>query len=266
MTIAIAWVAHQADGLRHLYFASDSRSRGGYVFDGCPKIMTLPRSDSAICFAGELDWSYPLMMQISNAIAAHGPSRHRNLDIVRLKDHLLRIASDLVNSATQSIEEFNAESAAFIFGGYSWHRADFMIWTFTYNKNKRKFTARPSSNFHHRLEQIAFIGDWASPYRRQLFHSLRNAPEESKKVEHEPLIELSTLLRTCGSNDTIGGAPQVIRIGAHMNTRTFIVPWGHPEYLTLYGRKLFEYENCDFWSINPNTGLISPPTTDWTIR
>lgn len=32
MTIAIAWVARQADGLRHLYFASDSRTRGGYVF------------------------------------------------------------------------------------------------------------------------------------------------------------------------------------------------------------------------------------------
>lgn len=99
MTIAMAWVGKQKDGLRHLYFASDSRTRGGGgVFNSCPKVLTLPRSDCAICFAGNLDWSYLLMAQLSNAIAAHKPSRNRKLDIAHLKDHLLRVATDLVNS------------------------------------------------------------------------------------------------------------------------------------------------------------------------
>ena len=42
MTIAMAWVARQPDGLKHLYFASDSRTRGGYIFDACPKIGVPP--------------------------------------------------------------------------------------------------------------------------------------------------------------------------------------------------------------------------------
>lgn len=255
MTIAIAWVAKQADGLRHLYFASDSRIRGGYVFDACPKVLTLPRSDSAICFAGDLGWSFPLMSQIRNAIAAHGPSRKRNLDIAHLKDHLLRIATDLVNSAPEPDVDFATSSAKFIFGGYSWRKADFLLWTLSYDTSQKMFVARPSVNVHPRLKQAAFIGDWATRYRGKLIQQLNT--EGDRDAEHEPLIELAKLVKDRGPDETIGGAPQVIRIGAHMNTRTFCVPWaGHS---TLFGRRLFPYENCDYWSIDPNTGLISPP-------
>jgi len=241
MTIAIAWVARQPDGLRHLYFASDSRTRGGYVFDACPKILTLPRSDSAICFAGELDWSYPLMIQLSNAIAAHQPSRKRKLDIAHLKDHLLRIATDLVNSTTESMVDFNTASATFIFGGYSWRRCDFMLWILTYNRKRKVFSARPCCNFHKRLNQAAFIGDWAAKFRSRLIQSLDADQDNKRAVENEPLIQLSALLKGQGQTDSIGGPPQVVRIGSHMNTRIFCVPWGDKRSLTLFGRKLFEY-------------------------
>lgn len=259
MTIAIAWVARQPDGLRHLYFASDSRTRGGYVFDACPKILTLPRSDSALCFAGELDWSYPLMVQLSNAIAAHQPSRARTLDISHLKNHLVRIATDLVNSTTESMSVFDAASATFIFGGYSWRSADFLLWTLTYDKTRRVFAARPSTNFHSRLKQAAFIGDWATRYRSRLVQVLNVREDNQRDVEHEPLFQLSTILKEADKNDSVGGPPQVVRVGAHMNTRVFCVPWGEPKTMTLFGRKLFNYENCDYWSIDPETGLISPP-------
>ena len=93
MTIAIAWVATKNDSRQDLYFASDSRTRGVRVLDVSPKILTLPRSDCAICFAGDTSATYAFMIQIANAIAAHEPARERNLDIVGLKEHLLRVLS-----------------------------------------------------------------------------------------------------------------------------------------------------------------------------
>jgi len=70
MTIGVAWVGTLRDR-EHLFFASDSRVRGGHHFDACPKILTLPRSDCAICFAGETAAAYPLMLQVAQAIGAH---------------------------------------------------------------------------------------------------------------------------------------------------------------------------------------------------
>ena len=257
MTIAMAWVGKQKDGLRHLYFASDSRTRGGGgVFNSCPKVLTLPRSDCAICFAGNLDWSYLLMAQLSNAIAAHKPSRNRKLDIAHLKDHLLRVATDLVNSMIDTYADFETKSAKFIFGGYSWRSCNFLLWTIYFDVKQKSFIARPSSNLHPRLPQAAFIGDWATRFRGQLIRHL-NENLDGRDAEHEPLIELSNLLKRTDITDTIGGAPQVVRIGAHMNTRTFCVPWNGS--LTLFGRPLFDYENCDYWSIDPENGIIEPP-------
>ena len=259
MTIATAWVGTRSDGISHLYFASDSRTRGGYVFDACPKLLMLPRSDSAICFAGDLDWSYPLMLQISNAIAAHRPSRTRHLDIAQLKDHLVKIATDLVASICDASTVFDAATATFIFGGYSWRSAAFHIWTLAYDSTRRAFVARPNENFHPQLHQAAFIGDWATRFRSRLHQALSADRQKHIHPEHQPLIELSGLLKERGTGDTIGGAPQVVRIGAHMNTRPFCVPWGEPPVQTLFGRPLFDYENCDYWSIDPNSGIITPP-------
>ena len=259
MTIATAWVGTRSDGVSHLYFASDSRTRGGYVFDACPKILMLPRSDSAICFAGDVDWSYPLMVQISNAIAAHRPSRTRHLDITRLKDHLIKIATDLVASIADSMVEFDASSATFILGGYSWRNAAFRIWTLMYDATRKTYVARPCNNFHPTLDQAAFIGDWGTRFRTRVYQALCRPEEIGVHAEHRPLIELSGLLSETDAAASIGGPPQVVRIGAHMNTRPFCVPWGDPPVKTLFGRPLFDYENCDYWSIDPKSGVISPP-------
>src|SRR5580658_2883360 len=96
MTVALAWVGKRKDGLEHLYIASDSRLTG-HRMDVCPKILVLPRSDCALCFAGDTHTTYPLMLQLANAIAAHEPARDRSLDISRVKDHLLRLFKDMVS-------------------------------------------------------------------------------------------------------------------------------------------------------------------------
>lgn len=103
MTVVAAWVGRRKDGREHLYIASDSRVSGGQRLDVCPKIMMLPRSDCALCFAGDTATTYPLMLQLGYAIAAHEPARERNLDIARVKAHLLRVFTDVVNRIADAV-------------------------------------------------------------------------------------------------------------------------------------------------------------------
>ena len=132
------------------------------------------------------------------------------------------------------------------------------MWTFYYEKTTKKFRARPPKACHARLPKAAFIGDWASRYRGELVRAL-NKGEPGEKVNCEPLRVLASILGAAESSDSIGGAPQVVRVGPHMNTRPFCVKWKGQEHPFLFGRQLFEYENCDYWTINPDTGRIEAP-------
>jgi hypothetical protein len=122
MTIALGWVGKFRDGREHLYVASDSRVRGGQRLDVCPKILTLPRSDCVLCFAGDTAAAYPLMIQLANAVEAHEPARERSLDLARLKDHLLRVFTDMVRRITDAALPFEKTDAEFLFAGYSWRQ------------------------------------------------------------------------------------------------------------------------------------------------
>ena len=89
-----------------------------YVFDACPEILTLPRSDCATCFAGDTSETYPLMVQLAYAIAAHEPARDRSMDISRVKDHLLRVFTDLIRALKDTVTPITSSDAQFIFAGY----------------------------------------------------------------------------------------------------------------------------------------------------
>jgi hypothetical protein len=258
MTLALAWLAKRSDGREDLYFASDSRTRGGMVLDVTPKILTLPRSDCAICFAGDTAATFPLMLHISAAIAAHAPAQDRNLDIGELKGHLLKVCTDIMRSVVDRPLPLHPTDVQFIFGGYSWRAKDFSLWTIYYETQSKKFRARTADAFHRRLRKAAFIGDWATRFRTALVKEL-NADREGGPIQHEPLTLLSRFLKQAKGGDSIGGAPQVVRVGPHMNTRPFCVTWGDEQKPYLFGRMLFEYENCDFWIIDPDSGRIKAP-------
>src|SRR5580658_5844767 len=134
MTVALAWIGKYKNGVEHLYIASDSRVTGVRM-DACPKIRVLPRSDCALCFAGDTHATYPLMLQLANAIAAHQPARERGLDIARVKDHLLRLFKDLVGRFRELPQPFEKQDIQFLFAGYSWRSKDFRIWTISYEPN-----------------------------------------------------------------------------------------------------------------------------------
>jgi len=260
MTIGIAWVAKRKDDRTYLYIVTDSRTCGGMVLDFCPKILLLPRSDCAICFAGDTAATYPLMLQLSNAISSHLPAKERSLDIRTLKPHLLRVFTDIVANIKDASYPIKPRDVQFIFGGYSWLSKSFEIWTIYYSEKDKKFAARPANNFHPMMKQVAFIGDVAKKARSELIRRL-NSNNELINLEFEPFKVIRDMLRKSGIVDSIGGAPQLVRISEYMNTKVFCVRWKNSEnsYTTLLGRRIFDYENIDNPTIDPDTFKIFRP-------
>ena len=258
MTLALAWLAERSDGREDLYFASDSRTRGAMVLDVTPKILTLPRSDCAICFAGDTAATFPLMLHIATAIAAHAPAHDRNLDLGELKEHLLRVCTDIMAGVVDRPLPLKPTDVQFLFGGYSWRAKGFCLWTIYYEVQSKQFRARTANAFHPRLRKAAFIGDWATRFRSAIISELNKQPGGAP-TNLEPLRLLSAFLKKATKLDSIGGAPQVVRVGPHMNTRPFCVKWGANREPYLFGRMLFGYENCDFWIIDPEDGTVEAP-------
>jgi len=193
---------------------------------------------------------------MSAAIAAHEPARERNLDVIELKRHLLRVLTDTINSVKDAAEPFASEDAQLILGGYSWRTKEFQLWTMYYEERSKRFRARDSVKFHRFLPKAVFVGDKAKAYRSELW----NALERSRgPVQMQPLKTLAAMLAEAKLEDSIGGAPQVARIGPHMNSRHMTVLWGKDRDRHLLGRKLFAYENCDYWGIDPFSGSTEAP-------
>jgi hypothetical protein len=257
MTIGVAWVGKRRDGREHLFFASDSRVTGGQRLDACPKLFTLPRSDCALCFAGHTAASYPFMIQVAYAIAAHEPARERSLDIAHVKSHILRVFTDLTENIKEAVLPPSKSDVQFLFGGYSWVAKEFRIWTIHYLEKEKRFAAREAITFHSKLAKAAFIGDWAKAFRGQLVRSLNVMESSGTPVYLEPLLLLADALKAARTTDTIGGPPQLVRVTQHMNTRPICVRWNGED--TLFGRQLFEYENTDYWIIDPFSGKFMRP-------
>jgi hypothetical protein len=193
-----------------------------------------------------------MMLQIANAIAAHQPARERSLDIARVKDHLLRVFTDLAGRYEMPFDK--ASDMQFIFAGYSWRSKDFRLWTIGYLPEEKRLFAKEATAFCPRLQKATFIGDRAKDLRGDVAKELR---KEGKAANLEPLHVLAATLAKSTAGDSIGGAPQVVRISQHMTTRPFCVKWKGED--TLLGRPLFDYENVDYWSIDPFTGEIFLP-------
>lgn len=69
------------------------------------------------------------------------------------------------------------------------------------------------------------------------------------------------MLRDAKQESSIGGAPQLVRIAEHMNTKVIGVKWGNAnnKFTTVMGRQIFEYENTDNLTIDPDTFKYTRP-------
>jgi len=159
MTLAIAWV-RTVKGCQELLFASDSRLCGGMRWDQCPKIMTLPRTDCAIAFAGETFYTYPLMLQLCNAISSYTRSQNGAMDIHDLRGHALKVFNSMCLEIHNASDPDENKDIEILFGGYSWVRKKFSIWNFHYEVSERKIAYRTSRKSNG-IDHVIFAGDWA---------------------------------------------------------------------------------------------------------
>jgi hypothetical protein len=284
VTILASWIRRIHDA-EELVFISDSRLSGdGRNFDACAKILTLPRSDCAIAFAGYTGHAFPMMLQLDLAIGSYEPARRGGLDISSLRTHALklfdRMAKEITSSPLVSFAQSVEPEANFLFGGYSWVKKKFELWSLAYRNPEDGFVASPAGwvRYHPTAKKwvysnakatrgksarakIAFGGDQASVARTRLLELLTNKyknPDSFQGLNWEPFEVVRDMLRDQTHSETIGGAPQVVKVYQYMQTAPLAVYWPNRQsgQVVLQGRPCLGYEQIDRWVLDPDT-LIS---------
>ncbi|MEH7210297.1 hypothetical protein V7094_29510 [Priestia megaterium] len=264
MTLSIAWI-RKVNDCEELIIASDSRLNGGGAFwDQCPKIIQFPRSDSAISFAGNTLYTYPFLIQVSNAIQHYHRSQSRAMDLHDLKGHIINVINDIHDKISFTVPYLTKikelGETEFILGGYSWVRRKFSFWKIHYDKHLGKFTYSTPKHLGN-FGEIIFAGDQAKAGKEKLVDLLKKRNNNNLMDENisgfdlEPFEALTQLLSKSRLEDTIGGPPQIVKVYQHMNCRPLGVYWpnkqnGNP---TVMGRTLFNNEDSDLWFIDPIT-------------
>jgi hypothetical protein len=280
MTVAMAWTRRLTEQTEELVFVADSRYRGGdQNFDVCPKILTLPRSDCAICFAGDTGHALPMMLQVSEAIGSFDRATRRSQDIAPLKSHIIKICDSMSEDLVKSLNVRNSEdptpAASFLFGGYSWINKAFDLWEIFFQKSQGCFEERParwltylpnynkyelrSAQSAQALGRLAFIGDQGNEAYLSLIERLLPARNPSK-LNWEPFEIVRDMLRGDSHSETIGGAPQVVKVYQYMRADPLAVFWPQKKdgRVTLKGRKCLGYERLGRWILDPDTLRTEP--------
>lgn len=266
MTIAVAWIRTLENGAEELLICSDSRLSNGKRFDHCQKVFRFTRTDAAICFAGDTDWAYPMIVAAVTAADLHLPSQTRALTLSKFKSHLLNILNQMQQEVHSYVKGENVPGATFILAGYDWWYKKFRIWRIEFSRKEMVFRAheRTGSNAFGSLGKIEFSGDneWVNTFRKNLkkiaqdkFGLSMNVPKGCK-FNMEPFEVIRDLLRKSEQMASIGGAPQAVKIYQFMNSAdvAFLWPNAKDGRLFLSGRPLLDYERATIKSvIDPDT-------------
>lgn len=266
MTIAAAWVRTLDTGAQELIVCSDSRLSDGKRFDHCQKIFRFERCDSAICFAGRTDWAYPMLVAAINAVGIHLPSQTRALSLAKFKTHLVNILNQMQSEVHNFAKGENIPEVTFIFGGYDWWKKCFRIWRVTFDPASLKFTyeERKGSNKFGSLGRIEFAGDteWCDAFRTNLKalaqerHGKDMGKAAKARFNLEPFEVIRDLVSQATPDDSIGGAPQAVKVYQFQNSTDIGIFWPsvNDGRLFLAGRPLLEYERATIRSvIDPQT-------------
>lgn len=257
MTISLAWV-RKVNTVEELVVATDSRLSFGCRWDCCPKLGSLPRNDSVICFAGDTMYAYPIMLQIQAAVTQHPRLLSRAMDITDLKGHLIRV----LNGMTELIHDLpvgvnNEPDTTFLVAGWSWRLNRFCSWLLHYDAHIKKFTFRPTRSWRGKENEkfLSITGDYKDEYKEKLVDLLRKKGKlEVGGFDMEPLEVLIDMLRD-GGFDKIGGAPQITKIYKYSCTRPFAIFWPNRASgnVSLNGRPLLDYEQSEYHVYDPDT-------------
>jgi hypothetical protein len=253
MTLSMAWVRNVGQH-EELIFCSDSRLRFGCAWDSCQKVFPLPRGDCAITFAGDTQFAYPFIHAAINSVSLHRGSKDRQLDITEVKPFLLKA----INGMLEDISDFRHGQNSFdepvlrlIFGGYSWKKKKFVIWTFHFNPGENAFKQGEVKSWRGlgSERKLIILGDPEASLsaKRQAKRLDSSEPKDSEDVERMAKERFIQLLEERGIKDGkgldmepfevlidfirdevspyVGGAPQLVKVYQHLNSQPFGVSW-----------------------------------------
>lgn len=270
MTLSIAWVRNVAN-TQEIVIATDSRLRFGCAWDCCPKILLLPRSDSAICFAGDTMHAYPMMLQMQTAIGMYPKSRSRAMDLYDMRHHALEVFNGMreyIHDLPKKTKEPDIPDAFFILGGYSWQKNKFAIWVLHYDLSLKAFTFRPASPWGggDGKKILALTGDYVYDAKERIRQILKSRGKISLGgFDMEPFEVLRDMLRegvvAPRKYPLIGGPPQIVKIYRHMNTVPYGVYWPDKSSgkISVLGRPLLPYEKSTYLLFDPDTLKAKQP-------
>lgn len=249
MTLCVSWLREVNDE-QELVFATDSHLSGGERWSGI-KLFELPRKDCLICFAGETNRTYPLILNLISSIKFDEHLSSVHTDIVEVLNYLTQLFTSHCHSISgYGTRDLNSVVGdfQFLFGGWSWKANIFKLWRLKYDRETERIE-HEEANLDGRL--CAFIGDELDKAKELLNEQLISSGRGT--FDMEPLKVLIEMIRD-PDYYSIGGAVQMARIH----------PPGLTEFLGIYwpsirGKKTFLGRNVST-EISPTVEFIDPDT------
>jgi hypothetical protein len=217
-----------------------------------------------------------MMQQLALAIDSHAPARRRSLDLTSLKSHALKVFDTMAAEIRISPHLRGAvdtlPGASFLFGGFDWIKKEFDLWTIAYDGGR--FVARPAPTLVYRedlggyslspartpkrgrvIGRIAFAGDQAPLARQRFLEGFSpRSPLTHQKLDWEPFVVVRDMLRDPQRSETIGGAPQLVKVYQYMDSTVQGVYWPckNGGRVHLQGRPCLEYERTERFVMDPD--------------
>lgn len=257
MTLCVAWL-REINKEQELVFATDSCLSGGERWHSGVKLFELPRKDCLICFAGETNRTYPLILNLITSIKFDEHLSNSHTDITEVLDYLTQLFSELCNSITnydpQSFEQALGEFQ-FIFGGWSWKANGFKLWRLEYNHAVKAFM-HDETNAGDML--YTFIGDELDNAEESLNKELiKNKKVTSRSFDMEPFKVLIEMIRDTAYS-SIDGAVQLAKIHPPGATEFLGVYWRGKK--TFLGKDVSTENNPAVKFVDPDTGELQEST------
>ena len=257
MTLCVAWL-REVDDDKELVFATDSCLSGGEQWHSGVKLFELPRQDCLICFAGETNRTYPLILNLISSIKFDEHLSNTNTDITEVLEYLTNLFTNLCNSITNYQPQTFKDALGdfqFLFGGWSWKQNDFRLWKLEYKHETTAFT-------HDEVDKenmfFTFIGDKLEQAEERLIEEIsRTGKTLSRRFNMEPFQVLIRMIRD-KKLTSIDGSIQIAKIYPPGTTEFFGVYWPSIEggKKTFLGKDISTENNPAVKFIDPDSGEI----------